>query len=128
MEEHRSPAARCLQVVAALDVQLGWRLSVEAQHAYVDALLRYLPPDCADTYLHRLAQNYHADHQLVQALQDREHTLHDQVWTSWMGQAIRILRHASLESMILHRSRAPSLPTRYLAFASLAAFRPGRAR
>ena len=98
MERSTNERERCAAMVAALNAELGWHLGADQQQTYVSALLQYLPDSASETELRRLAANYHQDHEIVHALQDRERPQHNAVWARWSEQALRILQRQGLWS------------------------------
>lgn len=78
--------------VAALDGELGWRLTPAQQQAYVAALLDLGRLPAAGSGLRKLITNYHLDHMLVAALRDRALPDHDASWQIWLTDTARILR------------------------------------
>jgi RNA polymerase sigma factor (sigma-70 family) len=80
-------------MVAALSAELAWELQADQQQTYVSALLQHLPNAPSKPDLRRLAMNYHQDHALVQALQDRANPRHEMVWAEAAGQVVRMVMH-----------------------------------
>jgi RNA polymerase sigma factor (sigma-70 family) len=92
--EHSTGAlSRCAAILAALNVQLGWRLDADQQHAHMAMLSEYLVGTPDDAALRMLIEHYHADHELVHALRDAGDPQHDAAWTAWSAHAVRIAQH-----------------------------------
>jgi RNA polymerase sigma factor (sigma-70 family) len=95
LEHSINALTRCATILAGLNVECGWRLGAEQQHAYVRMLAGYLPIAPDDAALRTLITHYHADHELVRALRDCADPQHNAAWTAWCAHAIRIAqRHA----------------------------------
>ncbi len=99
MKRDITQSERRAAVVAVLRGELAWKLDMDRQHAYVAAMLPYLPEQCADADLRRIVLNYHQDHALVGALLDRANPRYEQVWIEAIGQVVR---------MALHQGHAPA--------------------
>ena len=80
-------------MVAARGAELAWQLDVAHQHAYVAAVLPYLPDPCAEADLRGIVLNYHQDHALVGALLDHANPRYERVWTDAIGQVVRMAQH-----------------------------------
>lgn len=96
MSDHTVDMDRCATMLAHLNDQLGWGLSLTTQRTYCHALHAYLPTPCSDTHLRQVICNYHLDHTTVAALMQPYYPGHDAAWTAWMGQVLAILRRAGL--------------------------------
>jgi RNA polymerase sigma factor (sigma-70 family) len=94
--EHSTDAlSRCAAILGALNVELGWRLDMDKQHAYMAVLSGLLTGTPNDATLRTLIEHVHADHELVRALRDSVDPQHDAAWTTWSAHAVRIAqRHA----------------------------------
>jgi RNA polymerase sigma factor (sigma-70 family) len=92
--EHSTDAlSRCRAILAALNVELGWQLDPNQQHAYMLVLSEFLTGAASDTTLRTLIEHVHADHELVRALRDSVDPKHDAAWTTWSAHAVRIAQH-----------------------------------
>jgi RNA polymerase sigma factor (sigma-70 family) len=88
--------ARYTKLIAALNADMGWGLSASQQRAYLAGLLQHPPRTDEEEHLQRQIENYHKDHHLVWSLRDRSHPQHDDAWTKWVVQTMRILQHRGL--------------------------------
>jgi RNA polymerase sigma factor (sigma-70 family) len=98
LERTTDDRERCVAMVAALSVELGWHLELDQQQTYVSALLQYLPITCSEAELRRLVVRYHQDHAIVQALRDQTNPEYAAAWAKWCGLALRILRRQGFGS------------------------------
>ncbi|GAB4212366.1 MAG: hypothetical protein OHK0022_48050 [Roseiflexaceae bacterium] len=67
-------------MIGTLDQHWGWNLDEAARQRYLEKLLTLVPDDYSDTLLQQMIQNYHLDHQRVDALQDTSHPDHQAAW------------------------------------------------
>jgi len=88
---------RCVEMIRRIDQELGWRLAESEHESYAAHLRPHIPEECTDDQLRRIALNYHADHALVEALQDRQHRQYEAAWSTWIAQVLPILRKAGLD-------------------------------
>lgn len=88
---------RLANLVAALNSELGWKLSEATREAYVAELGRLLPNDCSDLAIKRAIVNFHQDGDLVRSLSTHEHQQHEKAWGLWMSQVLAILRSKGLD-------------------------------
>lgn len=84
---------RCRDLVAALNETEGWRLSATQHERYAADLAGLVDPADPPDLQHRIATNYHRDHQLVAALRQAHHPDHALRWQRWMHQVRSILYH-----------------------------------
>lgn len=84
---------RCLDLVAKLNDEHGWRLTVEMQRHYAQQIVAFSPGmgTLTDLQLCRIIGYYHTEHHLVEALLDQNHHLHEKHWSEWAGHVMRIL-------------------------------------
>ena len=93
----------CTRVVASLNVERGWHLTLAQEAAYAAAVAA-LAKTADEATLKRVAENYHEDHVLIQALQDVNHPQHDTAWAEVRANILPVLRFAGLD-----RSAYPSV-------------------
>lgn len=84
---------RCFYVASQLNQLHTWGLSADELQSYVTHLTVLLPEiaGLTDERLRTVLGNYHADHELVRALSDREHPRHVEQWLLWSRQIVRII-------------------------------------
>ncbi len=72
--------------------------SLEAEQArqYVSAALCHISEESSDQQVYAFFEHFHADHELVTALQQPLHPLHEANWQDWSMRVVLILRHRNL--------------------------------
>lgn len=76
-----------------MNAEMEWTLDADQQQIYVSALLEHLGDSDSETNLRRMVMNYHLDHVLLQALQDRQSLRHEVVWADVVDQVVRMVIH-----------------------------------
>ncbi len=92
-EKHRT----CRLVVDSLNATHSWNLSGNTLQEYYDFAIATLDrePELALTVLHACVQNYHADHQHVEAICNDNHPQHQSVMLELRATVTRILANKS---------------------------------
>ena len=92
-EKHRT----CRLVVDSLNATHSWNLSGNTLQEYYDFAIATLDrePELALTVLHACVQNYHADHQHVEAICDTGHAQHQSTMLELRATLTRILASKS---------------------------------
>lgn len=86
-----SPDPAVAQIIAELNATEQWNLSAPMIAAYAAELSKYLSATMPPATIQRICRNYHADHNVVQALQHAAHPLHSSAWHEWAQRIPAIL-------------------------------------
>ncbi len=84
---------RCLRITRQLNDSHQWDLSTETQRRYAEKIVELCPnlDMLRDDQLCTMIRNYHAEHNIVEALCQRDHPQHAECWVLWSQRAIRLL-------------------------------------
>ena len=74
---------RCRAGIKQLNDELHWNLDASTQECYAQYLSTSLDSTIDDQDLLKAIQNYHYDHEIVEALMDQQHHTHEVMWESW---------------------------------------------
>lgn len=90
---HDSGFQRCMTLVADLDREHEWGLTLHDQQDYAAhvAACCITIAGMSDARICNTIRHYHRDHALVEALRDANHHQHAACWAEWVRQATRIL-------------------------------------
>jgi RNA polymerase sigma factor (sigma-70 family) len=100
---HELDLQHCLHLLAHLNLEFGWGLTLQAQQRYAEQIAETCAdvPWPSDVELCRILAYYHADHQAVEALLDATHPDHVAHWAAWTQQALRWLIRRSAMSPVI---------------------------
>lgn len=84
---------RCLSIIRQLNSDHQWNLSSEIQPRYAEKIGALCPDldTMSDAQLRIIIGNYHAEHDIVEALFQCDHPHHAERWALWNQRAIRLL-------------------------------------
>jgi RNA polymerase sigma factor (sigma-70 family) len=84
---------RCLAAAVQLNQANAWALAPDELHRYASALAARWPEagSAPDASILRALAAYHADHLLVEALQEPGHHAHADAWTAWSRRSLELM-------------------------------------
>ncbi len=101
--QHEPKVQRCLHLLAQLNIELGWGLTLQAQQRYAEQIAKLCSDlsSPSDSELCRIVSYYHTEHQVVEALRDSTHPDHTTYWVEWTRQTLRWLIARSAVSLVI---------------------------